>query len=177
MSEATEVETFDLWANSGNGLKRLLVVASSQGPTKLVNIRAAFWFLVFWLLLLIIHFEWILFIWNYKMQYALRLNKIILFCLVGSSGPCANNWREHYCRWNPLSLYKANFIKKVIVDAQLSRLSSVFDSCFLCSIVFPWSKDSQCRTYGGKGGVVFVVAKNWMRYELLSLITSTNSYV
>ena len=50
--------------------------------------------------------------------------------------------------------------KKVMVDAQLSRLSSVFDSCFLCSIVVPWSKDSQCRNYGGKGEVVFVVAMN-----------------
>ena len=48
----------------------------------------------------------------------------------------------------------------MLVDAQLSRLSSVFDSCFLCSIVFPWSKDSQCRNYGGKGEVVFVVAMN-----------------
>ena len=64
-----------------------------------------------------------------------------------------------------------------MVDAQLSRLSSVFDSCFLRSIVFPWNKDSQCRSYGGKGEVVFVVAMNWMRYELLSIITSTNSYV
>ena len=49
---------------------------------------------------------------------------------------------------------------KIMVDAQLSRISSVFDSCFLCSIVFPWSKDSQCRNYGGKGEVVFVVAMN-----------------
>ena len=47
-----------------------------------------------------------------------------------------------------------------MVDAQLSRLSSVFDSCFLCLIVVPWSKDSQCRNYGGKGEVVFVVAMN-----------------
>ena len=51
-------------------------------------------------------------------------------------------------------------LKKVMVDAQLSRLSSVFDSCFLCSIVVPWSKDSQSRNYGGKGEVVFVVAMN-----------------
>ena len=49
---------------------------------------------------------------------------------------------------------------KIMVDAQLSRLSSVFDSCFLCSIVVPWSKDSQSRNYGGKGEVVFVVAMN-----------------
>ena len=46
------------------------------------------------------------------------------------------------------------------VDAQLSRLSSVFDSCCLCSIVIFWSKDSQCRNYGGKEDVVFVVAMN-----------------
>ena len=46
------------------------------------------------------------------------------------------------------------------VDAQLCRLSSVFDSCFLFSIVFRWSKDSQCRNYGGKVEVVFVVAMN-----------------
>ena len=60
---------------------------------------------------------------------------------------------------NPMKkvqLDRANFM----VDAQLSRLSSVFDSCFLCSIVFPWSKDSQCRNYGGKGKIVFVVAMN-----------------
>ena len=44
-----------------------------------------------------------------------------------------------------------------MVDAQLSTLSSVFDSCFLCLIVFPWSKDSQCRNYGGKVEVVFVL--------------------
>ena len=52
---------------------------------------------------------------------------------------------------------------------------TLFDSCFLCSIVVPWSKDSQCRNYGGKVEVVFVVAKNWMSYELLSTITSTMS--
>ena len=46
------------------------------------------------------------------------------------------------------------------VDAQLCRLSSVFDSCCLCSIVISWSKDSQCRNYGGKEDVVFVVAMN-----------------
>ena len=46
------------------------------------------------------------------------------------------------------------------VDAQLCRLSSVFDSCCLCSIVISWSKDSQCRNYGGKEYVVFVVAMN-----------------
>ena len=49
---------------------------------------------------------------------------------------------------------------KIVVDAQLSRLSSVFDSCCLCSIVISWSKDSQCRNYGGKEDVVFVVAMN-----------------
>ena len=49
---------------------------------------------------------------------------------------------------------------KIMVDAQPSRLSSVFDSCFLCSIVFPWNIDSQCRNYGGKVEVVFVVAMN-----------------
>ena len=43
-----------------------------------------------------------------------------------------------------------------MVDAQLSRLSSVFDSCCLCSIVISWSKDSQCRNHGGKEDVVFV---------------------
>ena len=60
----------------------------------------------------------------------------------------------------PSALIKQISLKKVIVDAQLSRLSSVFDSCFLCSIVFPWSIDSQCRNYGGKVEVVFVVAMN-----------------
>ena len=62
------------------------------------------------------------------------------------------------------------------VDAQLCRLSSVFISCFLCLIVVPWRKASQCRNNGvtGKGEVVFVVVR--MRYELLSTITSTNNY-
>ena len=52
----------------------------------------------------------------------------------------------------------------IMVDAQLSRLSCVLDSCFLCSIVFPWSKDSQCRNYGGKEEEVFVIAMNRMSY-------------
>ena len=60
----------------------------------------------------------------------------------------------------PSAFIRQISLKKVMVDAQLSRLSSVFDSCFLCLIVFPWSKDSQCRNYGGKGEVVFVVAMN-----------------
>ena len=34
---------------------------------------------------------------------------------------------------------------KIVVDAQLSRLSSVFDSCCLCLIVAPWRKESHCR--------------------------------
>ena len=60
----------------------------------------------------------------------------------------------------PSAFIRQISLKKVMVDAQLSRLSSVFDSCFLCSIVFPWSEDSQCRNYGGKVEVVFVVAMN-----------------
>ena len=60
----------------------------------------------------------------------------------------------------PSAFIRQISLKKVMVDAQLSRLSSVFDSCFLCLVVFPWSKDSQCRNYGGKGEVVFVVAMN-----------------
>ena len=60
----------------------------------------------------------------------------------------------------PSAFIRQISLKKVMVDAQLSRLSSVFDSCFLCSIVFPWSKDSQCRNYGGNGEVVFVVVMN-----------------
>ena len=37
-------------------------------------------------------------------------------------------------------------------------------------------KASQCRNNGvtGKGDIVFEVVMNWMRYELLSTITSTN---
>ena len=62
-----------------------------------------------------------------------------------------------------------------MVDAQLSRLSSVFDSCFLYSRVVPWSKDSQSRNYGGKGEVVFCSCHELN--ELLWTITSTNSYV
>ena len=60
----------------------------------------------------------------------------------------------------PSAFIRQISLKKVMVDAQLSRLSSVFDSCFLCLIVVPWSKDRQCRNYGGKGEVVFVVAMN-----------------
>ena len=60
----------------------------------------------------------------------------------------------------PSAFIKQISLKKVMVDAQLSRLSSVFDSCFLCSIVFPWSKHSQYRNYGGKVEVFFVVAMN-----------------
>ena len=58
----------------------------------------------------------------------------------------------------PSAFIRQISLKKVMVDAQLSRKSSVFDRCFLCLIVFPWSKDSQCRNYGGKVEVVFVVA-------------------
>ena len=60
----------------------------------------------------------------------------------------------------PSAFIRQISLKKVMVDAQLSRLSSVFDSCFLCSIVVPWSKDSQWRNHGGKGEVVFVLAMN-----------------
>ena len=65
------------------------------------------------------------------------------------------------------------------VDPQLCRLSSAFDSCFLCLIVVPWRKASQCRNNGvtGKGDVVFEVVMKLMRYELLSMITSTYNYV
>ena len=60
----------------------------------------------------------------------------------------------------PSAFIRQISLKKVMVDAQLSRLSSVFDSCCLCLIVISWSKDSQCRNYGRKEDVVFVVAMN-----------------
>ena len=45
---------------------------------------------------------------------------------------------------------------------KLSRLSSVFDSCFLCLIVVPWRKASQCRNNGvtGQGEVAVAVVIN-----------------
>ena len=62
----------------------------------------------------------------------------------------------------PSAFIRQISLKKVMVDAQLSRLSSVFDSCFLCLIVVPRRKASQCKNNGvtGKGKIVIVVVMN-----------------
>ena len=48
----------------------------------------------------------------------------------------------------PSAFIRQISLKKVMVDAQLSRLSSVFDSCFLCLIVVPRRKAGHFRNNG-----------------------------
>ena len=93
------------------------------------------------------------------MQYALRLNKIIFFVWLGHQDHVLIIEESIIADETPLAFIRQISLK-IMVDAQLSRLSSVFDSCFLCSIVVPWIKDSRCRNHGGNGEVVFVVVMN-----------------
>ena len=93
------------------------------------------------------------------MQYALRLNKIIFFVWLGHQDHLLIIEESIIANETP-SAFIRQISLKIVVDVQLSRFSSVFDSCYLCSIVISWSKGSQCRNYGGKEDVVFVVAMN-----------------